>query len=225
MAALTRQGYLLVSAFIFTRLAECKIFNTSCQMYPSEYAYHRNSVNRAENVRVNCNNYPVGLGIHSESYIHCNGTQLKLADSHFGSEQFNSVDDYYYVWPAGIISQHLLFIFPRRVNLTTITLHYYSDSVRGLPRLRFFAVPDDHDIWEAPTVSDKQDIVGVAAVSPGGEPEGHRNVSIRFDFATKKVLMIKYGSTFSFAVSEVEFFRCLSKFQSFHLFVHSPGQS
>ena len=37
--------------------------------------------------------------------------------------------------------------------------------------------------------------------------------------------MIKFSSAFSFAVSEVEFFMCLSKFQSFHLFVRSPGQS
>ena len=198
-------------------------FNTSCQVYPSEYAYH-NSVNRAENASANCRNYPAGLhpGItHSERYIHCNGTQLKLADSYLGSELFSPSD--YYVWPAGTNLHQLLFTFPMRANLTTITLHYYSDSARGLPRLRFFAVPDDFNIWDAPSASYR--LAEVATMPPDGESAGHRNVSIRISFATKKVLMFKSHSTFSFAVSEVEFFTCLSKFQPFHPFVHSTGQS
>ena len=113
------------------------------------------------------------------------------------------------MWPVGTRSQ-LLFIFPTRVNLTTITLHYYSDSDRGLPRLRFFAVPDDFDIWNLPSAS--YSYVEFAAVPPGEEPTGHRNVSIHINLDTKKMLMFKIGSTFSFAVSEVEFFMCLSKF-------------
>ena len=54
------------------------------------------------------------------------------------------------MWSAGRGGQ-LLFIFPTRVSLTTITLHYYSDSVPGLPRLRFYAVPDDFNARDAPT--------------------------------------------------------------------------
>ena len=92
--------------------------------------------------------------------------------------------------------------------MTTITLHYYSDSDsdRGLPRLRFYAVLDDFDIWDAPTTSTPH--VDVAAVSPGGEPAGRRNVSINVNFSIKKVLMYKYGSSYPFAASEVEFFKC-----------------
>ena len=67
----------------------------------------------------------------------------------------------------------LLFIFPTAVSLTTITLHYYSDNIRGLPRLRFYAVPDDFDVWDAPTTSYPH--VDVALVPPGGEPAGRRN--------------------------------------------------
>ena len=106
------------------------------------------------------------------------------------------------MWPAGSNGQ-LLFIFPTRVSLTTITLHYYSDSDRGLPRLRFYAVLDDFDVWDAPTLGTPR--VNVASVSPDREPAGRRSVSITVNFNTKKVLMYKYSTSFQFAVSEVEF--------------------
>ena len=93
--------------------------------------------------------------------------------------------------------------------MTTITLHYYSDSDRGLPKLRFYAVPDDFAVWDATTTSYTS--VDVASVPPGGEPAGHRNVGINVNFNTKKVLMYKYSSNFVFAVSEVEFFFCNSE--------------
>ena len=152
--------------------------------------------------------YPPGnqQSVYPEQYIHCDGTQLKLTDSNFGQEQYHSTD--YYVWSAGSADQ-LLFIFPMRVSLITITLHYYSDSVRGRPRLRFYAVPDDFDVWDAPTL-DNPNIV-IASVPLGGEPAGHRNVSINVDFNTKKMLMEKFKSSFMFALSEVEFFTCNSK--------------
>ena len=180
------------------------VLATSCQVYPSEYAYRHDSVTRAEYGSVNCRRYPAGNlqeSIHPEDYIHCDGTQLRLADSDIGQEQYNS--SAYYVWPIGRDGQ-LLFILPTRVSLTTITLHYYSDSDLGFPRLRFYAVPDDFDIWDAPTTSNPR--VDVAAVPPGGEPAGRRNVSITVNFNAKKVLMYKFSSSFQLAVSEVEFF-------------------
>ena len=78
----------------------------------------------------------------------------------------------------------LLFIFPTRVSLTTIALYYYSYSVRGLPRLRFYVVPDDFDVWDAPITSYPR--VDVAAVPPGGEPVGRRNVSINVNFKLRE---------------------------------------
>ena len=151
--------------------------------------------------------YPSSLqaGVFTEMYTHCNGNKLKLADSNFGSEQYQQTD--YYVWIAERDGE-LLLIFPTRVTLTTITLHYYSDSVRGLPRLTFYAVPDDFDVWDAPTASYPH--VDVASVSPGGEPAGHRNISISINFNTRRVLMYKYNRG-GFAVSEVEFFKCNGK--------------
>ena len=103
----------------------------------------------------------------------------------------------------------LLFVFPARVSLTTITLHYYSDGVRGLPRLTFYAVPDDFNIWDTPTTSNPR--IDVASVPPGGEPAGHKSVIINVNFNSKKVLMYKFSSNFKFAVSEVEFFTCNSE--------------
>ena len=171
-------------------------------MYPSEYAYRDDSVIRAENPSANCRRYPPHPQDQSICYIHCDGTQLQLTDSNLGQEQYSSSD--YYIWSADRDSQ-LLFIFPTRVSLTTITLHYYSDNAQDLPRLRFYVVPDDFDIWDAPSISHPS--VDVAAVPPGGESAGRRNVSINVNFNTKKVLMYKYSSSHQFALSEAEFFR------------------
>ena len=193
-----------------------------CLVYISEYAYHKDSVIRAETA--NCTNYPSGLSYHAEDYIHCYGTQLRLADSDIGPEQYSS--SYYYEWRAETSRiRQLLFIFPTRVNLTTITLHYYNDSQRGLPRLRFYAAPDDFDIWNTPPGTSRY--VDIAAVSPGAESAGRRNVSINVNFNLRKILMVKLGSTYKLALSEVEFLtRChngrLKTFQYDHtlLFIH-----
>ena len=187
-------------------------------MYPSEYAYRDDSVARAESASANCRRYPAGnlqAGYHPEDYIHCDGTQLKLTDSNLGQEQY--LGSAYYQWSAGSGGQ-LLFIFPTRVSLTTITLHYYSDSVRGRPRLRFYAVPDDFNVWDAPPIGTPYG--GVASVPPGGEPAGRRNININTNFSTKKVLMYKFSSSFHFAMSEVEFLLRCSKLDTIHVYMH-----
>jgi hypothetical protein len=156
--------------------------------------------------------YDIGglpAGINSRDYVHCADRQL---DSNLGSKQFssNSSSSSHYQWTSGSAEQ-LLFIFLTRASMTTITLHYYSDSDRGFPRLRFYAVPNDFNVWDAPTTGDPY--VGVASVPPGGEPAGRSSISITARFNTQKVLMYKYSSSFQFAVSEVEFFGsgCTSK--------------
>ncbi len=105
----------------------------------------------------------------------------------------------------------LLFIFPTRVSLTTITLHYHcdSDNFQHLPRLRFYAILDDFDVWDALTTSTPY--VDVASVPPGGKPAGRRNVSIIVNFNTRKMLMYKFNSNFVFSASEFQFFNCNSK--------------
>ena len=126
--------------------------------------------------------------VRSEEYIHCNGTPLRLTDSDFVSEQYAiaTMATDCYVWTVGSRSSQLLFIFSTRVNLTTITLHYYSDSVRGLSRLRFWAVPDYFDIWDAPAIYTGNSYAEVASVQPGEKPSGPVNISV--GFTTKRIL-------------------------------------
>ena len=178
-------------------------------MDPSEYAYHDDSVTRTESPSANCRNYPAGTlsgGVHPEDYVLCDGTQLKLTDSNFGQGQYEPTD--YYVWSSSG-GEQLLFIFPTEVSLTTVTLHYYNNSVRGLPKLTFYAVPDDFDVWDAPTTSYPH--VDVASVPASGEPVGCRRISINVNFDVTKVLMFKYTSSLDFTVNEVEFLTVCSK--------------
>ena len=137
--------------------------------------------------------------------MYCNGTQLKLSDSDRGSNTEYTATSYY-AWNAGRIDQ-LLFTFPTRVSLTTITLHYYSDSVRGRPRLRFYAVPENFNVWNTLTSNPYK---GIDSLPQGGEPAGVRNITITVNtnFNTTKVLMNKLSSDLQFAASEVEFFIC-----------------
>ena len=172
----------------------------------SEYAYHKDSVIRSEWPNANCRLHMAEGHATRSEHIHCDGAQLRLSDSDLGMQD-HYVNTRFYRW--GHSTYSLLFIFSTRVTLTTITLHYYSDSIRGLSGLRFYAVPDDFDIWNA--LSGSYISVAVTAVPPGGEPAGHRSVSINVDFNTKKVLMLKFRSDFQLAVSEVEFFTCNSK--------------
>ena len=98
-----------------------------------------------------------------------------------------------------------------------ITLHYFSTDGRGLPRLRFYAVPDDFDVWNSPASSYGYE--DVAAVPPGEEPAGQRNVTVNtvtlLDANTKKILMVKLESSFIFVVSEVKFYNSCGTLQSF----------
>ena len=129
----------LASIIIPPATTEC---SASYQVYPSKYAFRTDSLYRTETSTTICGSYPINAssdGIHPELYTYCYGTQLRLADSDLGPEQYTAGE--YYVWTnAGSSGNQLLFIFPTRVELTTITLHYYSDTIRGLPRLRFYAV-------------------------------------------------------------------------------------
>ena len=142
----------------------------------------------------------------TDQYIHCDGTHLQLNYSNIGQEPYQHTD--YYRWLPGSDGQ-LLFIFPTAVSLTTITLYYYSNSHRGLPRLRFYAVPDDFNVWNNPNTTCSYPSVDVASVSSGIERADLKNVSINVNFNTTKMLMYKYSSSsLIFAVSEVEFFIC-----------------
>ena len=99
---------------------------TSCQVYPSEYAYRDDSITRYESASANCRRYPIipGLptGIHSKDYIHCDGTQLKLADSDLGSERpFSSSS--HYQWSDGS-GEQLLWSHIPHIQLEVLDYHH-----------------------------------------------------------------------------------------------------
>ena len=95
-------------------------FATSQRVFPTEYAYHRNSVTRSEMDSANCMNYPSTLGgmsgVHSEHYIYCYGTQLlplsmmasyhvwyfQVSDSVF----FAELSDGFFTWRSSIAQLH-----------------------------------------------------------------------------------------------------------------------
>ena len=69
--------------------------------------------------------------------------------------------------------------------------------------MRLYSVPDDFDVWDAPPGNG---YVESAGILPGGEPGRRRAENTNFNFNTKKILMLESGSSFKFALSEVEFF-------------------
>ena len=180
--------------FILIHLIYFAVLATSCWVKPSEYSYRADSVTRSESAS-NCRSYPdatdLQTGVSTKDYINCSGAQLKLTDSNLGQEKYNDGD--YYEWPPESSNSQLLFVFPTRVNLTTITLHYYSDSAGGLPRLRFFSVPDDFDVWDA--LPSTYTYVEVAAMSAHEGLTGHTSFKISVSFNTARVLMYNFISS------------------------------
>ena len=179
-------------------------FGASCKTEPTEYSYKDSSVIRP--VRSNCMKYAsTSDNVDAIQYIHCDGNKL-LTDSNIGPSQYDSSRTPLYIWTSSN-SQRLLFVFPTTTTLAMITLHYYSGYYQGnhragLPRMRFYAVPDDFDVWDA--VIGSPFTIVVSAVSPEEErPAGRRSVNINFNFSTKKVLMVKLGSDFHLAVGHV----------------------
>ena len=69
----------------------------------------------------------------------------------------------------------LVFTFPTRVNLTTITLHYYSDNIRGFgfPCLEFTALREY--IVSGGSVYEGTTIEAPRPVSPDGESTGPKS--------------------------------------------------
>ncbi len=49
------------------------VTSSSHQVYPSEYAYWDDLVNRADSASANCRRY--SAGVFTEQYVHCDGTQ------------------------------------------------------------------------------------------------------------------------------------------------------
>ena len=174
---------------------------TSCQVYPSEYAYRDDSVSltRFESASANSRNYPPGdqkQSISPKDYIYCNGTQLKLTDSNLGQEQCQIISGV-----LGVMSNCCSYSpqvspwLPSHCSTTVTVTKVFPDWDSMLYQMTLIS-----GIPSSPSVN-------VAAVPPDGEPTD-LGMLVNINFNTKKVLMYEYGSSFVFAVSEVEFFKC-----------------
>ena len=105
------------SLFIYSSVCfSAAAVNTTCQVYPSEYVIYSTCPIYVGFDRPSANCVEEHGPYHCTYYTHCDGTPLRLADSQFGSEQYNSSD--YYVWDNVTDYGQLVFIFPTRVNLT-----------------------------------------------------------------------------------------------------------
>ncbi len=102
----------------------------------------------------------------------------------------------------------ILFVFPRAVNLSSISISYQFNATYELAKLRLYSVPDNFDAWDTiNSVSGPSEPIDAIAFSPR-EEEGIREVSITdLQWDTSRVLLLKLEDTkdYLFAMSEVSF--------------------
>ena len=140
----------------------------------------------------------------SVEFVHCHHpTRITDSDKSqptFTQDTHNSV----YIWPSR--PDQVLFTFSSRKLINSITLHYYSnEDNQGLPKLRFFAVPEDFKVTDRPSSSYPTRVLD--AVFPGDEGSGLRNKTMDVPFNTTKILMTKgFTKNYQFYLSEIEFF-------------------
>ena len=82
-------------------------------------------------------------------YLTC--TSSALTDGDPGPANFTGTDsEEYYIWDNSKVSQQMLFTFARNFSLTAIRINYYYFR-NGKPKLRFYLVEDDFQVWDSTT--------------------------------------------------------------------------
>ena len=164
----------------------------------------RNEVTGTEND--NCTPL-ASLGLSSADgaqYLECHHpttiTDSNKNHSNFTQETNGTV----YIWSSD--PDQVLFIFSSQKLINSITLHYYSnEDNQGLPKLRFFAVPEDFEVTNRTRSTYPTRVLD--AVFPGDEGTGLRNKTRDVPFNTTKILMTKgFTKNYQFYLSEIEFF-------------------
>ena len=138
------------------------------------------------------------------NYVSCEGP-TRITDSQKSLPVFTQDSpDSVYIW--GSQKDKVLFTFSDQKDIHSLALHYFSNSDnQALPKLRFYAVPEDFEVQDEVRGSYPMTIID--EVRPGREQEGLRNKSKTVDFHTSKILMTKsYTKNYQFYLSEVEFF-------------------
>ncbi len=152
-------------------------------------------------------------------YVSCEGlTRITNADKSlpsFTQDSLNSV----YIWPSQ--EDKVLFTFSEQKQIDSLAIHYYSNfDNQGLPKLRFYAVPEDFEVQDEVKSSYPMSIID--EVRPRREQEGLRNKSRTVAFQTSKILMTKSDTkNYQFYLSEVEFFtNDIGKHLHIHACIH-----
>ncbi len=140
----------------------------------------------------------------NSQYVSCEGP-TRITDSENSILAFtHETHDSVYIW--GSEEDRVLFTFSTEKSFNSLAIHYFSNSDnQGLPKLKFYAVPDDFEVQDA--LKNEYLMAIIDEVRPGRENEGLCNKSKAVNFQSSKILMTKgYTKTYQFYVSEVEFF-------------------
>ncbi len=140
---------------------------------------------------------PVPQGVTPTEFVQCS-QPTTITD--------NNVGPPFYV--AAESPGQILFVFPRAVNLSSITISYQFNITYALAKLRLYAVPDDFDAWDSiNSFSGQSEPIDEITFTTGQE-EGLRDMSITdLQWVTSRVLLRKLEDTkdYLFAMSEVRF--------------------
>lgn len=116
----------------------------SASVQPVSYSYLNGSFCCQD---FEANGCVVDRNIDTQTYISC--TSSLLSDNSLGPANFNeSMNKGYYIWNNSGQRQVMLFTFSQNITLTNIEIVYYYYG-RGRPKLRFYLVEDNFQVWDA----------------------------------------------------------------------------
>ena len=165
-----------------------------CQVYPSNYTFGTGHIENLMSIDLSrCTNNPASTTCQHPS---------TLTDSITGGDPFNTED--YLVWKSTNRVSRLLFTFPTEIVLEFVRLYYYFDNQglnNSIVRLEFLAVPDVFTLGG--NTPDSTSILNASLMSTSDPLSKTFNLQSTM---TRKLLVTKSNSFYSFAASEVEFY-------------------
>ena len=180
------------------------VLTQSCGINPQSISYSNQSFDTGT--------HPIDCEVENVSgrvYMHCSNTVL--TDGYRGPANFNEGDTRpYYIWDKPQ-KQRLLFTFPRTISLTSIILYYYHSINYALPKVRFFPIGDDFQIWDQVP----NDVLSTT-IGPVGSSQymGKASIAVNLTASISKLLMlVEMHKSYGLALSEIEFCingKCLS---------------
>lgn len=154
-------------------------------------------------------------GINPTDYTRCTNLS-RLTDSELGPEELTANDSRVYRWEIG--ENLVLFTYnapPKLISAVTVYYYRNNDDIIGLPKIRFCAVPENSEVWNAsdPLNNDcrSQNEIRPDSDVACSNPPCRENVTIAFNYVTNNVLLeIAESKNFQLVVSEVQFFTAVN---------------